>query len=123
MNLSGEAVQAALRFFKRSPEHLLVVHDDLDLPLGRIKFSDSASAGGHNGVSSIIESLNTKAFTRLRVGVSRPEGPQDAVDFVLSTFRRGEKSKVTKIIELATQAIDFYLTRGLTVAMNEYNKK
>lgn len=122
MNLSGEAVGRALRFFKKTPEALLVIHDDLDLPLGRIKFSQASSSGGHNGIESIIESLNTKDFTRLRVGISRPGVSGDVVDYVLSPFSRLEKRRADETTDLASEAIQYYLKNGLRAAMNRYNR-
>src|SRR3990167_1364456 len=94
MNVSGEAVAEVLRYYRLDPEAMLVIHDDLDLALGRIKFSKDSSDGGHNGVASIINSIDTQRFSRLRIGIGRPATGDDVVAYVLKPFLPGEKKLV-----------------------------
>lgn len=123
MNLSGEAVGRILSFYKKGPMDLMVVHDDLDLPLGRIKFSASGSSGGHKGVQSIIEELNTDEFPRLRLGIDHPPPGKDGANYVLETFSKQEKPMVTQVIDQAVQALQDGVRHGLPWAMNHYNRK
>jgi peptidyl-tRNA hydrolase, PTH1 family len=101
MNLSGNAVAPLTRAKKIIPEHLIVVHDDLDLPLGTIRVSRGASAGGHNGVQSIIDALGTKDFIRVRMGIGRPTNDQAIEDFVLTRFSAEEKKMLPEVIDKA----------------------
>ncbi|MFA6305268.1 MAG: aminoacyl-tRNA hydrolase [Candidatus Gracilibacteria bacterium] len=103
MNLSGEAVSKILNFYKETPENLIVIHDDVDLPLGKIRVRETGSAGTHNGMKSVIQQLGTENFIRIRIGiesrgVSSP-AQQDISDFVLSRFKEEELSEVKKAIE------------------------
>jgi PTH1 family peptidyl-tRNA hydrolase len=99
MNLSGNAVAPLARAKKIAPDHLIVVHDDLDLPLGTIRISRGASAGGHNGVQSVIDTLGTKDFTRVRIGIGRPANDQPIEDYVLTRFTAEEKKQLPEIID------------------------
>lgn len=105
MNKSGQAVSPFLKLNhipeKHLKEHLIVIHDDLDLPLGKIRISQNASAGGHNGVKSIIEALGTKDFTRVRIGIGRPVVDQPIDEYVLSRFSAEEKKLLPDIIDKA----------------------
>jgi len=130
MNLSGEAVQQTLHFYKATPAELLVIHDDLDLELGRLKWAKGGSAGGHNGVSSIITCLSNREFTRLRVGIGRPvgtadnpEAKMDTADWVLSRFTKAQQADVEKIKNKAVEAIEYFLEQGLEATMNRFNSK
>ena len=129
MNLSGQAVSRLVSKFKVSPDNLLVIHDDLDLSLGRIRLRSGGSAGGHKGIGSIIAELGSRDFCRLRVGIGRPpayEGVKeiaeaDIIDYVLSDFTPDEKKIITGVIPTVSEAILCFLDEGLTAAMNKYN--
>jgi len=123
MNLSGEAVWPAAQKFKFSPERILVIHDDLDLPLGRLKFVPKGGAGGHRGVLSIIETLGTEAFPRLKLGIGRPPQGVSVVDYVLSEFNPQEREVVEKVLATAVKALETLLEEGLTKTMSLYNRK
>jgi len=121
MNLSGEAINRALRAFGLTPASLLVVYDDVDLPLGRLRLRAQGSAGGHKGLLSTIEHVGTSEFARLRVGVGHPGG-DDVKDYVLSPFDRDEEAVFAGVKDRAVAAIECYLASGIEAAMNEYNK-
>ncbi len=106
MNLSGHAVAPLGRAKKIAPDHLIVVHDDLDLPLGTIRVSRNASAGGHNGVQSVIEALGSKDFIRVRVGIGRPANDQPIEDYVLARFSVDEKKQLPEIIDKSIVEIE-----------------
>jgi len=119
MNASGAPLRAALRHSAAGlEEDLLVVADDIDLPLGRIRLRRSGSAGGHNGLRDIIAALGTNEFARLRVGIGRSG---EAVDHVLSTFRGAERELAAEVIATAADAVERWLGEGAEVAMNAYN--
>jgi len=128
MNLSGEAVSALMRRYKLSPEDILVIHDDLDLPLGKIRIRERGSSGGHNGLKSIIARLGTQDFPRIRVGISPAEdsdgavAPEvDAVEHVLSDFTDAEKTVMREVYPRVAAAIQCILEEGIAAAMNKYN--
>ena len=128
MNLSGQSVSRLMKKFNINLNALLVIHDDLDLPLGKIRLRHGSSSGGHKGIDSIISSLGSQDFTRLRVGIGRPttEGlvptsEADIVAYVLSNFTPEEKQIIVQVIPRASEAIYCLLTEGLVVAMNRYN--
>jgi PTH1 family peptidyl-tRNA hydrolase len=119
MNQSGSALRAALRQTDADPAaDLLVVTDDIDLELGRIRLRRSGSAGGHNGLRDIIAALGTDDFSRLRVGISRSG---EAVDHVLATFKPGERTLATETVAVAADAAERWLRDGIDAAMNEFN--
>jgi peptidyl-tRNA hydrolase, PTH1 family len=119
MNLSGGALKAALRQTDADPAtDLLVVTDDVDLSLGRIRLRRSGSAGGHNGLRDIIAALGTDEFSRLRVGIGRSG---ETVDHVLATFKPGERTLATEAVALAADAAERWLRDGIEAAMNEFN--
>ena len=127
MNLSGESVSRLIKKFDINLNNLLVVHDDLDLPLGRIRIRYGGGSGGHKGVDSIITWLGSQDFIRIRVGIGRPATPiaeiseADIIAYVLSDFTPNEKQTITKVIPRIGEAIYCLLTEGLTAAMNKYN--
>ena len=119
MNLSGRVLGAALRQTEVDVvDDLLVVADDIDLPLGRVRLRRSGSAGGHNGLRDIIESLGTDEFARLRIGIGRAGG---AADHVLSTFRPDERELATEMVQVGADAAERWLTEGIDDAMNSFN--
>lgn len=129
MNSSGEAVSRLVKRFNINLSELIVIHDDLDLPLGKIRIRLGGSAGGHKGLDSIIAHLGSRDFYRIRVGIGRPDisagsaGDREAavVNYVLSDFTSEEKEIITRVIPEVSQAILCLLTEGLTAAMNKYN--
>ncbi len=129
MNLSVQSVSRLVKRFDIKLDNLLVIHDDLDLPLGKIRIRRGSSSGGHKGVSSIIAELGSRDFIRIRVGLGRPaaiEGSAEAsetdiVSYVLSDFTPGEKQTLAGVIPRVSEAIPCLLTEGLTAAMNKYN--
>ncbi len=129
MNRSGQSVSLLVKKFNISPDNLLVIHDDLDLPLGKIRIRQGGSAGGHKGVGSIITELGSQDFIRIRVGIGRPvknEGftefsEDEIINYVLSDFTPDEKQAITRVIPRVSEAILCLLTEGLVAAMNKYN--
>ena len=121
MNLSGIAVKALLKKFKITLKDLLVVCDDLDLELGRIKIRPQGSSAGQRGMESIIEHLGTRDFSRLRIGIGRPKNPQAAADYVLSGFLRKEKVVVQQIEEDAVSCCMSWVEKGIVQTMNTFN--
>lgn len=120
MNLSGEAVRKLLNRSGVNPESVLVIHDDMDLPLGKIRLRKGGGAGGHHGVESVMGALGTAGFGRLRVGIGRPEG-RSVTDFVLTDFTAEEKKLLEASLLLASEAVKCTLARGIQAAMNEFN--
>ena len=120
MNDSGDAVGSAARWFKVPPNRILVIHDDLDLPVGRVRFRQGGSSGGHRGVASIMEHLGSDGFLRLRIGIGRPPS-DEAVDYVLSRFSREEQAAVDRILGAASAMVRCVLEEGIAEAMNRYN--
>ena len=122
MNLSGEAVQQAVAFYKIPPEHVLVVSDEVSLPIGKLRVRTKGSAGGHNGLKSIISCLGSDAFPRIRLGVGAPPHPDyDMADWVLSGFRNQDALDMADAAERAAKAVECYITQGPDRAMNQYN--
>ena len=121
MNLSGDAVQQAVSFYKIPAEHVLVVSDEMSLPVGKIRIRPKGSAGGHNGLKSIISVLGTENFPRIRLGVGAPPPEYDVKDWVLSTFRNQDAEDFYAAAERAAQAVEAYITLGPEKAMNLYN--
>ncbi len=121
MNLSGIAVKALLKKYKVSIEDLLVICDDLDLELGRIKIRKSGSSGGHRGLASIMDSLGENNFNRLRIGIGRPCEGIEPAEYVLSPFTRKEKTTVNSVIKKACDCIEFWGSDGIVKTMNIFN--
>lgn len=122
MNLSGQAVGRLSRAYEIQPSQILVVYDDLDLPLGRLRLRPEGGSGGHKGMRSIVDTLGTRAFPRLRVGIDRPPGRMDPADYVLQPFSQEEESFVTEIIERAVSAVECWLADGIVAAMDRFNQ-
>jgi len=123
MNLSGQAVGPLVRSYKIPLDQLLVVYDDLDLPLGTIRLRPRGGAGGHKGMRSIINQLGSQDFPRLRIGIGRPPAGWDPADYVLSDFTPDELPLFRSAADNAVQAIECWLTEGLDAAMNRFNTK
>ena len=122
MNLSGEAVGEAARFYKVPPEHVIVVSDEVSLPLGKLRVRPKGSAGGHNGLKSIIAHLGSDAFPRVRLGVGAPPHPDyDMADWVLSVFRNQDLEDMLSASDRAAEAVITYITDGPERAMNRFN--
>ncbi len=122
MNKSGEAVRALTNFYKIEAKDVVVVHDELDLPFGRLRINVDASAGGHNGVASVIEQLGTKAFTRLRIGIGSTHRGQIPTDkFVLLPFSFFEHLKLRGVISSASEAVECLATNTAAICANKVN--
>jgi PTH1 family peptidyl-tRNA hydrolase len=121
MNNSGQAVGALVRFYKIPVDHLLVVHDDLDLPFGTLRLRPRGGAGGQRGMASIMATLNTQDFARLRVGIGRPPGRMDPSDYVLHDFDPPEEEILPEVLASAVDATRMFLQDGIERAMNEFN--
>ena len=121
MNLSGQAAQGLLNFYKIPMENMLVAHDDLDIPFGTIRIRPKGGPGGQGGMASTIEKLGTKDFPRLRLGIGRPPGRMDPAAFVLQDFSREEMKLLSEILDRAADAALEFVLNGLDKAMNKYN--
>jgi PTH1 family peptidyl-tRNA hydrolase len=120
MNLSGESLERLAHFYQVPPENILVIYDDLDLPVGKIRLRPEGGSGGHKGMKSIIEHLGSDGFPRLRVGIGRPSHG-DPVDYVLGDFTPDEQIAVDDAYERAVSAVELWLAEGIAAAMNRYN--
>ena len=123
MNSSGEAVQCLLKRWRVEPSNLLVVCDDVSLPLGMIRCRPKGSDGGHHGLASVLEHLHTDQVARLRVGIKTNPMGEDLTAFVLGRFRSGEKKLLAESLEACVKACEVWVLRGLSAAMNLFNKK
>jgi PTH1 family peptidyl-tRNA hydrolase len=123
MNKSGFAVRALVDFYKLTPADVWVIHDDIDLPLGKIKIREKGGSAGHHGIESIIKELGTDVFIRFRLGIGRGTDTNDrsVIAFVLSRFRQSEAGSFKHLIKHGTQAVQTALLKGLDVAMNRFN--
>ena len=121
MNLSGEAVKLAGGFYKIPPERILVLYDDVSLPLGKLRIRASGSAGGHNGIKNIIAHLGTDAFPRIKVGVGAPQREDGLVDWVIGSFTASERKVVDEAINKALDAAACVIEHGVSEAQNRFN--
>ncbi len=121
MNESGGPVSSLLSFFKATPDRLVVIHDELDLPYGALRVKLGGGDNGHNGLRSIRQSLGTGDFYRVRVGIGRPVGRQDTVDFVLAPFSTAERRELELHVQRAADAVEALVTDGLESAQNRYH--
>lgn len=122
MNLSGDAVREAARFYKIPPERVLVVSDEVSLPIGKLRVRAKGSAGGHNGLKSIIAALGSENFPRIRLGVGAPPHPDyDMADWVLSVFRNQDAEDMGQACKRAAQAVEWYIQYGPEKTMNRFN--
>lgn len=122
MNLSGRAVQQVLGFYKWPPERMLVVYDDAALPLGTLRFREKGSAGGHNGIKSLIQHLGTDAFPRLKFGIGG-SGPGEMVGHVLGKFHPDERELFENTLAKAAEAVQFARSQGVAAAANQYHTR
>jgi PTH1 family peptidyl-tRNA hydrolase len=125
MNRSGQSVRAVVDWFKLSPQTVLIVYDEMALPLGRLRLRQSGSAGGHNGMKSIIAHLGTQDFPRLRVGIgapsNQPDREADAVNHVLGQFAKAEQPILAEVLQLTQDCVEMSLKQGIEKAMSLYN--
>ena len=121
MNLSGEAVVAVLQFYRIAPAQLLVAVDDADLPLGEIRLRERGSSGGHHGLESIEQHLDTRDFARLRIGIGRLDGAREISNFVLGKFGPEEMKLAEKVFTVAGEQAECWLTAGTQKAMSQFN--
>ncbi len=122
MNNSGEAVGEAARFYKIPPERVLVIYDDVAIPLGKVRVRGSGSAGGHNGIKSIIAHLGSDKFPRVKVGVGSPSNPEyDLADWVLGSFSQSERKVINDTLDKAIGAAETLIEKGILEAQNKFN--
>ena len=123
MNRSGEAVKGLVEYYKTSHQDVLVVLDDMALPLGKLRLRASGSAGGHNGLDDVLKLLGTQDVPRLRVGVGASPPEMDPADYVLSPFAASEKEIIDQVIGRAAKAVEDWMERDIEQVMEEYNRK
>jgi peptidyl-tRNA hydrolase, PTH1 family len=125
MNRSGEAIQSVINWYKISPESVLAIYDDMDLPLGKLRMRLSGSAGGHNGMKSAIAHLNTQNFPRLRIGIGKPanDADTDSVSHVLGKFSPAETQVMSEVLNLVLNSVELSLKQGVAKAMSLYNNR
>lgn len=121
MNLSGEGVKPLLDYYKVDIENVIVIYDDLDLPVGKIRLREKGGHGGHNGIRSLIEHLGTKDFKRIRIGIGRPEDRTPIVNYVLQPFSKAEMTEVDESIQKAADACEAWFTLPFNEVMNKFN--
>jgi len=122
-NLSGECISDLLGYFKIAPEHLIVVHDELDLEAGRLRIKQGGGDAGNRGVRSIAEALGTTDFIRVRIGIGRPPADEETKDYLLRATTAAEKQALAPILERAADAVEAIAEHGLEAAMNRYNQR
>ena len=121
MNITGPPLKGLLREFSLTADDLILVHDDLDLDLGRLRIKQAGGHGGHNGIKSVIDTIGTAQFVRVKIGIGRPASHQDSADYVLQAFTREEIEILNPCLELAVDALECLIHRGVSVAMNQFN--
>jgi PTH1 family peptidyl-tRNA hydrolase len=121
MNLSGGPVAALLRFYKLDPSRLIVLHDELDIPFDTIRVKSGGGHGGHNGIRDIAAALGTTDFTRVRIGIGRPPGRQEAADYVLTPFGKAERELLPSVLSDAADATELLVTEGLLAAQQRWH--
>lgn len=122
MNLSGECISELLNFYKEDKKNLIVIYDDTSLDVGSLRIRTKGSAGGHNGIKSIIQHLGSNEFTRIKVGVGEKPPGWDLANYVLGRFTTEELPEIVKIVEQASKATEKIITDGVDVAMNQFNQ-
>lgn len=123
MNASGEALREAKEFYRIALERIIVVYDELDLPLGNIRVNRGGGSAGHNGIISVIASLGSGEFCRVRIGIGKPRGGKEARDHVLSTFAASERDAAAEMVETAVEATFEIISAGVDSAMNRFNSR
>ena len=127
MNRSGQSIRAVTDWFKLPPTSVLIIYDDMDLPLGKLRLRLSGSAGGHNGMKSAISHLGNQNFPRLRIGIGKPQnavvGEANTISYVLGQFNAQESAMVTEILSLVVDCVELSLKQGVEQAMNRYNNR
>lgn len=121
MNLSGRAVVPAAHFYKVAPADILVIYDELDLAPGKLRMREKGSAGGHNGMKSLIQELGTQEFPRLRIGIGRPAPGWEVPDWVLAPFSPDDAATIAATMDKAVEALEAFLTEGTVKAMSKFN--
>jgi PTH1 family peptidyl-tRNA hydrolase len=121
MNLSGESVAEVLKFYKLVPDDLVVIYDDLDLPCGQLRLREKGSAGGHNGIKSIIQHVGTQEFKRIKIGIGRPEPGRSVSDYVLQPFSAAERSVIAEAVSFAAEAAAMWASEPFPKVMNHFN--
>ncbi len=123
MNLSGKSVAPVMDKLYLDPEEIIVIHDDLDLEFGLVRIKIGGGEGGHRGLRSISDSLRSREYNRLRIGIGRPPEGEDPADYVLENFNEREMSSIDEILEVSCQAIEEILNNGLIMSQNKYNSR
>jgi PTH1 family peptidyl-tRNA hydrolase len=123
MNDSGRPLGALLRWYKATPDALVVLHDELDIPFGQVRVKRAGGIAGHNGLRSVAAHLATREFGRVRIGISRPRAGRDPVDWVLTEFSAAERSELPGVLERAADAVESLAGRGWEATMNEFNTR
>ena len=121
MNITGPPLKGLLREYSLTADDLILIHDDLDLDLGRLRVKQAGGHGGHNGIKSVIDAIGTAEFVRIKVGIGRPAARQDSADYVLEAFTREELEVLNPCLDRAVEALECLIHRGTTVAMNQFN--
>lgn len=121
MNLSGISIKEIIDFYKIEEKNILVIYDDMDIEPGKIKIRKKGSAGGHNGIKSIIDNIGTEEFNRIRIGIGRPTHEQDKINYVIGRIPDEEKEKLEEGVVKATEATIEILKNGIDIAMNKFN--
>ena len=119
MNLSGKAVRALIAYYKIDLKDIIVIYDDMDLPVGNLRIRSAGGTGGHRGMTSLVENLGTREFARIRIGIGRP--PHEAIDWVLGRFSPEEKPLISNAVARAADAVETWIANRIEKAMNEYN--
>ncbi|MGG3468394.1 aminoacyl-tRNA hydrolase [Neobacillus pocheonensis] len=122
MNLSGESIRAVMDYYQIELEDLLVIYDDLDLPVGKIRLRQKGSPGGHNGIKSTVAHLGTQQFNRIRIGIDRPVSGMSVPDYVLGRFRPDEFALTQEAVKKSSEACEVWLEKPFLQVMNEYNQ-
>lgn len=123
MNVTGPPLKALLDECALSPEQLIVIHDDLDIELGRLRIKQAGGHGGHNGIRSIMDALGAPQFARVKLGIGRPAPGQDSADYVLTPFSRDEVKQLQPCLDRAVLALECLVQKGVGAAMNEFNMR
>lgn len=121
MNLSGDAIIQVINFYKIPIENILIIYDDIDTEVGKIRIKKKGSAGGHNGMKSVINRLNTEEFERIRIGIGKPTNDEDLIEYVIRKVNCIEYKKLQKGVELGVEAVYEILENGTNDAMNKFN--